>query len=202
VQVFDDIEQGSPEWHLIRAGMPTASMFQDVIRKPGARGGIPKTRTTYLYKLAGEIITGVPMDTYSNHHMERGKAREEEARNFYAMIKNVEPEQIGFIKADNCGASPDSLVGDEGLLEIKDALPHIQIERLLAGTLPKEHEPQVQGQLMCSQRRWCDFMSHCRGMPPLIVRVPRNEAYIAALRIDVNTFVKELNQLVEKIRKM
>jgi len=196
------VEQGTPEWLAARAGIPTASKFADVIAKKGPRGGIPKGRQTYMYKLAGEIITGDPMDNYSNTHMERGHEREDEARELYAFLRDVEPEQVGFIRNGLCGASPDALVSTDGLFETKSALAHIQIERLLAGTLPPEHKAQCQGQLMVSQRSWVDFMSHCRGLPPLIVRVDRDETYIAELRLGIEAFVAELNQLVNKIRGM
>jgi hypothetical protein len=88
------------------------------------------------------------------------------------------------------------------MLEVKDALAHIQIARLLKGELPSEHKAQCQGQLMVAEREWLDFMSHCRGIAPLIIRVERDEKYIAGLRIDVNDFVDELDALVKKIGKM
>ena len=182
MEIFNDIEQGTPEWRQLRAGIPTASQFSDVIAKKGPRGGIPKGRQTYMRKLAGEIITGEPMESYSNFDMERGKEREAEARSLHALLTGTQPEQVGFVRNGNCGCSPDSFIGENGLLEIKDAAPHIQIERLLAGTLPSVHKAQCQGQLMVSQREWLDFMSHCRGMPPLIIRVTRDEEYIAALK--------------------
>lgn len=196
----EEIPQGSPEWFDVRKAMPTASMFSAVMAKPGPRGGIAKTRQTYLYKLAGEILTDEPMESWSNAHMERGKEREAEARTMYTVMKEVAPEQVGFVVNGNCGCSPDSLVGDDGMLEIKDAMPHIQIERLLANRLPPEHVAQVQGQMMVCEREWCDFMSHCRGIRPLVVRVERDEKYIAGLRRDIDTFVSELNELVERLR--
>ena len=202
MEVFTDIVQGSPEWFAIRAGLPTASRFADVMAKNGPRGGIPKGRTTYMHKLAGEILTGQPMDSFNNHHMERGHEQEPDARNLYALLNEIEPEQIGFIKNGKCGCSPDSFVGDAGLLEIKTALPHIQIERLLAGRLPPEHKAQVQGQMKVAQRQWCDFMSYCPGLPPLIVRVVRDEPYIAEITVSVDMFVDELTELVEQIRRM
>ena len=155
-----------------------------------------------MYKLAGEIISGEPMDNYVNANMDRGSERESEARDLYAFLRDVEPVQVGFIRNGNCGASPDALVADDGMVEIKDALAHIQIARLLNGELPPEHKAQCQGQLMVSQRQWVDFMSHSRGLPPLIVRVERDEAYIAGLKIDVEEFVGELDALVAKIRSM
>jgi len=200
MEVFNDIEQGTPDWFAIRQGIPTASRFSDVMAKKGPRGGIPKGRQTYLWKLAGEVLTGEPMDSYTNFSMERGKEREAEARDLYAMLREVEVEQVGFVRNGNCGASPDGLVGSDGMFENKDAAPHIQIERLLAGSLPPEHLAQCQGGLMVAEREWIDFMSYCRAMPPLVVRVHRDEDYIKALRADVDEFVAELHELVERIK--
>jgi hypothetical protein len=202
IQVFEEVEQGSDAWRKLRAGLPTASEFHDVIAKVGPRGGIPKGRQKLLWRLAGEIITGQPEDTYQNDDMRRGQEREGEARDYYAFLYDVDPKRVAFIRNGNCGASPDSLIGEEGLLEIKDAKPSVQIERLIAGTLPSEHKAQCQGQLMVSGRKWVDFMSHCRGLPPLVVRVDRDEEYIAELRAGVDRFVAELQQMVKWIEAM
>jgi hypothetical protein len=201
IEIFD-IAQGTTEWLEARAKIPTASMFAEVMAKPGPKGGIAKGRQTYMYKLAGEIITGEPMDSYTNAHMERGIEREDEARSLYAFLTNSTPEQVGFIRNGNCGCSPDSVIGTDGILEIKDALAHIQIDRLLRNVMPSEHKAQVQGQLMVTGRKWCDFMSHCRGLPPLIVRVERDEEYIAEIRAAVDAFVTELDALVARIRSL
>lgn len=120
-------EQGTPEWFKARAGMPTASEFQTVLMN-GRGGGESKTRKTYMLKLAGEIITGEPMEQYTNVHMERGKIMEDEARGLYAFLKDAEPERVGFIVNGPKGCSPDSLIGDKGMIEIKTALPHILID--------------------------------------------------------------------------
>jgi hypothetical protein len=202
IEVFEAVEQGSDTWRKLRAGLPTASEFHDVIAKVGPRGGIPKGRQKLLWRLAGEIITGEPEDTYQNADMLRGHEREAEARDYYAFRCDVEPKQVAFIRNGNCGASPDSLIGDDGLLEIKDAKPSVQIERLIDATLPTEHKAQCQGQLMVSVRKWVDFMSHCRGLPPLVIRVERDEEYIAELRAGVDRFVAELEQLVRWIGAM
>ena len=202
MEVFTDIVQGTDEWLLVRLGIPTSSKFSDVMAKKGPRGGIPKGRQTYMYKLAGEIITGEPMTNFTNAYMDKGHERESEARDLYAFLKDVEPVEVGFIRNGICGCSPDALVGDDGMFENKNAEPHIQIERLLKGTLPPEHKAQCQGALMVAQRSWIDFMSHSRGMPPLIVRVERDEQFISELKIDVADFCEELDQLVERIRSI
>lgn len=200
MEIFEEIKQGQPEWFAVRLGLPTASRFADVMAKNGPRGGIPKGRQTYLWKLAGEILTGEPMDSYTNFSMSRGTEREPEARNLYAFLNDADVKQVGFIRNGNCGCSPDGLIGNDGMFENKDAAAHIQIERLLNGTLPPEHKAQCQGALMVAEREWIDFMSHCRGLPPLIVREHRDEDYIKGLRADVDEFVEELDALVEQIR--
>src|SRR5690606_35269405 len=117
-------------------------------------------------------------------------------------LNDVEPEQVGFVRNGNCGCSPDSLIGDNGMLEIKDAIGSVQIARLRAGTLPPEHRLQCLGNLLVAEREWIDFMSHSRGLPPLIVRVHRDEIALDELRRSVDKFVDELNNLVEWVKRM
>jgi hypothetical protein len=192
-------EQGSPEWFAARLGLPTASEFSTVMAK-GKDGGKSLTRKTYMLKLAGEILTGEPMESYSNQHMERGKEQEAEAREAYELMRDVDCQQVGFIVNGDKGCSPDSLIGDDGGLEIKTALPHIQVERLLKGDLPAEHRAQVQGVMWVAERKWLDFVSYCPRLPLLIVRVPRDDGYIATLAGAVKEFNAELANVVEAIR--
>lgn len=195
IEVFD-VEQGSPEWHACRCGIPTASRFKDILAK-----GELKMRTKYLRDLAAEVIRGtVEEDGYSNSHMERGKEQEAEARDLYAFARGVDPVPVGFVRNGRAGCSPDSFVGDDGGLEIKTALGHIQIERLQRGTLPTEHIAQVQGGLWITGRQFWDFTSYSRGLPPLIVRVERDEEYIAQLANAVEAFNTELDAIVQSIR--
>jgi len=191
-----DCEQGSLDWHRARLGIPTASRFADILAK-----GDGKMRARYLRDLAGEIYTGEPdTEGFTNAHMERGKLWEADAREHYAFTNDVEPQQVGFIRNGRAGASPDSLIGEVGGLEIKTALRHIQIERLQRGGMPPEHKAQVQGCLWITGREWWDFMSYAPGLPPLIVRVPRDEAYIDQLTKAVDAFNEELDALVASIR--
>ncbi len=177
MQIFD-FDQGGEEWRAARLGIPTASEFATVLAK-----GEGKTRRTYLYKLAGEVITGEPMEGYSNAHMERGKAMEDEAREAYAFIANAEPQRVGFIRNGRAGASPDSLVGTDGLVEIKTKLPHLMVECILRGEFPPEHVAQCQGQLWISQREWIDIAVYWPGFPLFVKRARRDEAYISASRL-------------------
>lgn len=194
-----DFEQYSPEWWQARLGIPTASEFATVMAS-GRGGGDSVTRGKYLRQLAGEVYTGDPApEGYSNGFMERGKLLEEEARNLYAYFKEVEPTRVGFARNGKKGASPDSLV-DDGGLEIKTAIPAVQIDRLQRDRLPPEYVAQVQGTLWVCERDWWDFMSYCPKMPPLIVRVYRDEAKIAEIAKAVDAFNDELDALVASIR--
>lgn len=195
MQVFTDLEQCSPEWFAARAGIPTASRFATVMAK-----GEGKTRSEYMRKLAGEILTGEPSEQFSNIHTDRGNAMEDEARETYAFINDAEIQRVGFIRNGNKGASPDSLVGTNGGLEIKTALPHIQIDRLERDRLPPEHKAQVQGNLWIAEREWWDFVSYWPRLPVLTVRVYRDEEYIANLSSEIDRFNDELAALVERIR--
>jgi len=194
-------EQGTEEWYRARAGMPTASEFATVMAS-GRGGGESKTRRTYMLTLAGEILTGEPAESYSNAHMERGKMMEEEARDWYAFQHNVEPERVGFIVNGPKGCSPDSLIGTEGMLEIKTALPHILIEKLLKGEFSPEHKAQCQGALWVAEREWIDLETYWPRLPPLVVRAQRDELYIAAMAKAVDEFNEELAELVEQVRRI
>lgn len=196
IQVHD-MPQGSPEWHAARLGLPTASMFATVMAK--GKGGEPsKTRLTYLYKLAGERLTGEPMDNFSNHHMERGHEMEPQAREFYAFLRDVETEQVGFITNGPKGCSPDSLIGDGGMLEIKTKLPHLLIAAHESGGFPSEHWAQCQGQLWVAEREWVDLICYWPRMQPLIVRANRDEVFIKRLCDAVDQFNDDLAALIAK----
>jgi hypothetical protein len=199
VQIIN-CDQGEAEWFAARMGIPTASEFHTVMAK-GKSGGESLTRKAYLNKLAGEILTGEPMENYTNAAMDRGKMMEDEARDLYAFIKSVEPERVGFLRNGNAGCSPDSLIGANGGLEIKSAAAHVQIERLRRNELPPEHKAQVQGALWITGREWWDFTSYCPKLPLMIARVPRDDGYIANLAGAVDQFNTELNEIVEFVRR-
>ena len=185
--------QNSPEWAEARRGIPTASRFADILSK-----GEGKTRRKYLFTLAGEVMTGEPAESFTNGHMERGHAMEDEVRRMYAFMHNADPVLVGFMRRDRVGASPDSLVGDNVLLEIKTKLPHLQLDVLEKKKLPPEHVAQVQGQLWVSGREFCDFVSYWPKMPLFHVRVLRDEIYIERLAEEVADFIGELDSLVAK----
>lgn len=192
---FFNHEQGTDEWFDCRKGIPTASRFADMLAK-----GEGKMRNRYLRDLAAEVITGKIAESYTNGYMERGHEQEAEARQMYALLTDAEPQQVGFIRNGSKGCSPDSLIGEDGGLEIKTALGAIQIERLLKGTLPTEHRAQVQGSMWITERPWWEFVSYSPGLPLFVVRVPRDEEYIMELAAETERFNAELADLVAKVR--
>lgn len=192
-------EQGTEEWRRARAGIPTASEFGTLLAS-GLGGGESKTRRTYMLKLAGEILTGEPAENFTNAHMDRGHLMEGEARDLYAFVKEIEPAQVGFIRSGRKGCSPDSLVGDVGMLEIKTKLPHLHIECLLRDDFPPEHKAQCQGALWVAEREWIDLAVYWPGLPLFVKRAYRDETYIASLSAAVDAFNAELDEVVAQVR--
>ncbi len=199
-EIFYDLEQGSEEWFAARAGLPTASEFKTV-QANGKGGSESITRAKYMRQLAGEILTGEPAPAgYSNDHMLRGQEQEDDARRLFSLITDLDPIRVGFVREGRAGCSPDSLISEDAGLEIKCAIPAVQIERLQLGRLPPEHVAQVQGSLWVTGRQHWHFVSYCPRLPPLIVRVERDEGYIAKLAEAVAAFNDELDNIVQSIR--
>lgn len=192
-------EQNSVEWIEARLGIPTASQFSAIVAR--GKGGAPsKTRLTYLRKLAGERITGEPAESFRNAHMDRGHALEAEARALYEFTNGVTVRQVGFIRNHGAGASPDGLVGDDGLLEIKTALPHILIGYIEAGKFPAEHVAQAQAQIWIAEKQWCDLLVYWPLILPFEVRAERDDAYIEGTLIPgVQRFIADLDGTVARL---
>lgn len=193
-----DCEQGSEDWFRARMGIPTASEFGTVLApRAGSEG---KMRRTYLHKLAGEIITGEPMERYGNAHMERGNEMEAEARSLYAFMSDADPTQIGFLRNGQKGCSPDSLIGDAGMLEIKTKLPHLLIDCILKDDFPAEHKAQCQGALWVAEREWVDIAVYWPRMPLFVKRAYRDEEYISKLSDAIDAFNADLAVVVDRIK--
>ena len=193
--VIINCEQNSPEWFEARRGIPTASQFKSILAK-----GEGKTRRSYMLKLAGEIITGERMETFSNEYTERGHEFEPEARDLYQFQTGAELRRVGFIRSEQAGCSPDSLIGEDGGLEIKSQSPHLLIETILKDEFPSEHRAQVQGTLWITKREWWDIAIYYRGVPLFIKRAYRDEKFIENLASEVDRFNAELAGVVAKIR--
>jgi hypothetical protein len=191
--------QGSAEWFACRVGIPTASMFATVMAK-GKEGNASKTRHDYMLRLAAEILTGEPSETYSNGHMERGKTMESEARDLYAFQTDADPEAVGFIRNGDKGCSPDSLIGNDGVLEVKTKLPHLLLECMLKDKFPAEHVAQCQGALWVCEREWVDIACYWPKLDLFVKRAYRDEKYIKQLSDAVDAFNAELALTVERIR--
>ncbi len=199
--IVHDMEQGTEEWFKVRAGIPTASEFSTVMAN-GRGGAESKTRRTYMLKLAGERITGEPMENTlaTNPHIMRGKVMEDEARKFYSFMTDEEPTRVGFISNGNKGGSPDALIGTRRMLEIKTALPHILISHLLKNEFPPEHMAQCQGNLWVGERDEIDLVIYWPRLPLFVKTIGRDEAHIREMSAAVDKFNDELAATVEKIR--
>lgn len=189
--ILTDIQQGTPEWLALRCGIVTASEISNIITPEGK----PSKSEKYINQLLAEWVIGRPLTDFQSGWMERGHEIEDEARNWYALMRDVEPQTVGFVYSDDdrmVGCSPDALIGDDGMLEIKAPSPWWQMAYLRDGKVPKTYRPQTQGQLYVTGRRWCDFLAYHPDLPPLLVRAHRDEAYIAALDKLVRAFVRDL----------
>lgn len=190
-------EQNSEEWYKARCGIPTASGFSNILTSVGKPS---KSKDKYLYQLAGERIIGVAEEAYQSSHMERGKEVEEEARDYYEMVKDSPINQVGFCLADRCGCSPDGLVGEDGMVEIKCPKIATHISYLLEGKLPTAYFQQVQGQLYVTGRKWVDFLSYYPALKPFIIRVERDQNFLDSLAMELQIFCEDLETLIEKIK--
>jgi hypothetical protein len=192
-----ECDQGGAEWFAARLGIPTTSAFKDILAK-----GQGKVRRTYMMKLAGEIITGQPAESYTNAAMDRGHEMEPEARSYYEFLTDQEVRQVGFVTNGPKGCSPDGLVGSDGMYEAKSKAPHILIEALLKDEFPPEHKAQCQGALWVCEREWIDLHCYWPGVPPFIKRATRDEKYIAELASAVSAFNDELAETVARVRQL
>lgn len=196
-----DCEQGSPEWLAVRLGRPTASCFSKLLTpktmKPSA------SAKPYLNQLVAEWMLGYSPKDDQSLFMERGHELEPKAIEFYEMTKGVDVQRVGFIMTDDgsAGCSPDGLVGEDGGLEVKclGAIGHV--DYLLNGDF-SEYKTQIQGGLWITGRSWWDFLAYHPDMPPLLVRVERDEAYIAALAAAVADFTGKLAIAKDAMRAM
>ena len=194
---IDQNEQGSFEWLAARLGIPSASMFAKIVTTKGAWS---TSADTYINQLVAERLTGEREEVFQSHHMIRGTELEPDARDLYSLMTNSEVIEVGFCLHDTlaAGCSPDGLIGEDGGLEIKCPAPSTHVEYLRGGVLPSKYKQQVMGCLWITGREWWDFVSYHPTMKPLIVRVERDEEYIAALENCVTKAVHLIEQNVEK----
>jgi putative phage-type endonuclease len=201
------IEQGSPEWLHERCGSVTASRVKDVVAKL-KNGKESAARHTYKMELLTEILTGSVTEHYVSLAMDFGTQNEPLARTTYEMFKGVDVERIGYVRhasIPRSGASPDGLVGDDGLVEIKVPNTTTHLEYLIEDVVPEEYIPQMMWQMACTGRLWCDFVSYDPRLPEdfglFIKRLERDDKLIGDMEREVEQFIVELNAMCEKLRE-
>jgi hypothetical protein len=197
MEIIKDVDQGDPEWFSLRIG----SLGGSSIGKATA-GGQGKVRNQLLYQMAGEILSGEKYEGYRNHHMDRGLELEAAARDLYAFLTGADVEQVAMFKySDHEHFSPDGVVGDDGIIEIKSVIPSVHVETILSDKVPAAYRKQVQWGL--KKREWCDFVSYCPSIkekPIWIKTVGRDAKVIKELEDGAAKFIEEMLLIVERIK--
>ena len=195
------IEQGSIEWFKKRCGKATASRIADIIAK--TKSGPSASRKNYMAQLVAERLTGTVADSFTNGAMQWGTDTEPHARDAYAFLQGVEVELAEFVihpSISDAGASPDGYVGEDGLVEIKCPNTSTHIDTLLGKTVPSKYVTQMQWQMSCTGRLWCDFVSFDPRLPShlslFVKRVQRDDQFIGELEREVEAFLKEVADTV------
>jgi putative phage-type endonuclease len=201
--IICDNPQGSEEWLADRLGVPSASSFGKIITATGK----PSTSApTYMNQLLAEWLAGEPVDAWEgNQWTEIGNEREQQARDQYSFISDNEVEQVGFCLKDDrklVGMSPDGLVGDKGLVEIKSPKASTLVGYHLDNKLPNTYKPQVMGQLWVSEREWCDFFVYHPSIEPFMLRVERDDGYINDLEKQLNIFIEKMLDKREQLKPL
>lgn len=201
MQIIKGIDQGSEEWLKLRLGVATASNFDKIITPTGKES---TQFEKYALELATQTLVSEPDSTFKNEAMQRGNALEPLARQLYQETTLNFVDEITMFKSDcgNFGYSPDGLIGEDGLLEIKCPLATTHLKYLIDNKLPSEYIPQVQGGLLVSGRKWCDFVSYHPNFKErnmLIIRVERDEEFIAKLKDGIEKTIKLRDQILAKL---
>lgn len=195
------IIQGTPEWHQARCGRVTASRIGDLLAR--TKTGWGASRANYMAELVVERLTGAQLPGYVSAAMQHGTNTEAEARNAYVFVNGVDVEEVGFVDHPEiamAGASPDGLIGRDGMVEFKCPLSATHIGSLLGGGIPSNHLKQMQWQMACTGRHWCDWVSYDPRLPELmrmeVRRVERSRDEIELITAAVTEFLSELDRTV------
>lgn len=190
--IVHDCEQGSEEWVALRLGIPTGSNLDRILtpktRRPSAQ------QAAYIAELVAERLTGESSEGFSSEWTEHGSIVEEEARTYYEFQRGVTVQRVGFVTRDDglVGGSPDGLIGEDGGLEIKCPSPKVHASYLLGTAM--DYVGQCQGYMYLTDRKWWDLLAYHQTMPAVIVRVERDEKYMAALAPLLDEFVMLLDE--------
>jgi len=201
------MEQGTDDWFAARCGKVTASRIADVMAK--TKTGYGAGRKNYMAQLVIERLTGTIADSYTNTAMQWGIDTEPYAREAYEIQTGEIVEQVGFIdhpEIEMSGASPDGLVGDKGMLEIKCPNSATHIETLLSGKVDKKYILQMHWQMMCAEREYCDFLSYDPRMPEGLKywckRVELDQELATEITVAVQEFLKDLDAQAAELDKL
>jgi len=200
------IEQGTDAWKALRLGKVTASRVADVLSK--GKSGESASRKNYRTELVVQRLTGQPGESFTNAAMEWGTATEPMARIAYEVEKQQFVEQVAFVDHPSIewfGCSPDGLVNDDGLIEIKCPNSTTHIEYLTDQKPPARYIPQMQCQMAVTGRQWCDFVSFDPRLPDdlqlFVVRLERDQEYIEAMEAEVKKFLSEVDEMFTKLKE-
>lgn len=204
MKIIESCEQGSAEWLSMRLGKITASRVKDVLTN--GRGNTPsKTAESYMMELIAEVLTGQSKPFFENDAMRWGTETEPQARSMYEVNNNfVTVKEVAFVQHnDQVGISPDGLVGEDGLLEVKCPNTTTQIKRALSSDYAADYKAQIQMQLWVTNRDWCDFVSFDPRLDCaagyLQQRVERDEEYIEEMKNKVYEFIEVMNKLIKTL---
>lgn len=199
------MDQRSEDWYQARLGKVTASRIADVMAK--TKTGWGASRKNYMAELVAERLTGVPAKSFTNAAMQHGIDTEPEAIATYEFMTDRAVEPVGFVthpKISMSGASPDGLVGKPGLIEVKCPNTATHIDTLLNGTVPKKYALQMQWQMACTERDWCDFVSYDPRLPAemqfWMVRIERDDELITEISEAVTNFLTETDEMVSALQ--
>lgn len=198
-------EQGTAEWLSERAGKVTASRMADLMAK--TKTGYGASRANYMADLVAERLTGIPKQSFTNDAMRWGTETEPQARAMYELETGLTVIETGFVPhptLEGCGASPDGLVGEDGLCEIKCPQTATHIETLRGAPIDRKYLLQMHWQMICTDRLWCDFVSFDPRLPLEmqfhIRRVERDAELVEEITAEVTQFLTELNETVADLR--
>lgn len=201
------LEQGSDEWLMARIGKVTASRISDVIAK--TKTGWGAGRKNYMAELIAERLTMIPAQGYTNAAMQWGLDTEPQARAAYEFFRDAVVQEVGFIEhpaVPMTGASPDGYVEEDGMIEIKCPNTATHIDTLLTQKIPDKYIVQMQWQMACANRQWCDYVSFDPRMPEhlrlFVERIRRDDKRIGELERDVEEFLEELDGKLDALNPL
>ena len=196
MEIIRDIPQGSDEWFALRIGSLGGSSISKAVAK-----GEGKTRKQLLYDMVGEILANQKKEHFKSKPMEDGITFEDDARNLYVFKKDCEVDQISMFKdGPHKHYSPDGVIGDTGLLEIKCVIPSTYVEAKITGVVPTDYRRQIQWGLAVSEMEWCDYVVYCPAIGELIIqRLVRDEKEIQILKAGADDFITDMLRMYKAV---